>query len=319
MSDRILVASAPVVPSVATPTAAPSLAPFDPTPGKKSHYVYILPTLDGTRAKIGWSRTPLMRISGLINTYPEIDLTRSTLIAVDTQRIEPILHTVFGKFRRADERRNDGFTEWFIGDLTDDVIACCQWIANQRGCHYAITRNLAELIQAHRLVYPNAGKIKPRITRDERRIRCHEAIRQATEEALARADEVIGRLDEKVFDGVIHHRGDDYLVRTICRADEPEPWAPHVVLGATAWGEGLLELSFLRLGGENARYYFRVLDRYPFHPINQDEGYELFRIIHQGHRPAEAAPITQAAEVIRRYADTLARIDPSSLRTSLIY
>lgn len=284
------------------------------------HHVYILPSHDRTRVKIGHSRVPLGRISDLLDNHPEIDLSRAALIQVDSPRIERVLHTVFESCRDPLEERVDGYTEWFSGDLVDDVVDFCQTIARKR-CdhHYSVQRNLEPAINAYRSANPQLNLGKPSTTPERPRSHGADLLGRLTDEALDRVDDLIAQLRKQAFDGVLSHGGCDYLVRTVRRYNEPEVWHVDSRFATTAWGQEVLNTAFVRLEEEPALYLFRLLDYYPFHQIDLRTGYEIFRVIDTRPRPPEAAPITQASQAFRQYVDTLDRLLPEQLQTPLLY
>lgn len=284
-------------------------------------FVYLLPTLDRNRVKIGRSRVPLDRISSLLATHPEIDLTRAALIEVDSNRLESALHTVFERHRSPLEDHVDGYTEWFDGDLVDDVIDFCQLIADKRrGCLYPVLRNLESTLHAYRLANPSSSGERAAATEKTRQISRIEIRREFIDKALAHVDNLIDQLTEKELDGVMLYGGTEYVVRTVRRDEEPEIWQPGADdFSSTDWGQRLLDTAYVRLAEGWAMCYFRILCFYPFHAIDQQRGYEIYRILHDADRTGDAEPAARALEAFRPFLDTLPRISPSDLRTSLKY
>ena len=80
-----------------------------------------------------------------------------------------------------------------------------------------------------------------------------------------------------------------------------------------------MDSAYVRLAEGWAMCHFRILCFYPFHAIDRQRGYEIYRIIHDAVRTGEAEPVAKALEAFRPFLDTLLRLSPSDLRTSLKY
>jgi hypothetical protein len=100
--------------------------------------------------------------------YPEIDMTRSVIVAVDDHRVEKALHTAFGKRRQSLGGRKDGHTEWFQGDFLDEALSLVRVIAAHRETTYPEFRNVDVLLRDYLARNPNAGQRPPRRSKAER-------------------------------------------------------------------------------------------------------------------------------------------------------
>lgn len=245
-----------------------------------SHDVYILPTHDRSRAKIGRTRngTPLDRIATLSCTYPEIDLSRAAIVEVDTHKIEKVVHIAFGPRRDQQPCRRDGFSEWFSGDIVDEVLSFLEIVAARRGTEYRVTRNIDAMIQEHRARNPQIGVRATRPTKaelDQRTACVKDALRDGV---LGRTKAVIDRLGERAFDSVLTHDNRRYLCRTIERTVEPECWLADDHYRVSDWGQSLVALAdvALRVDGGNGRW--RFLDLPAFVPVDSNHGLESYLI-----------------------------------------
>lgn len=257
--------------------APPILSSSDaPTAGRP--YVYILPTLDRTRIKIGRSIDPLDRISGLLNVYPEIDIARAVIVGVDTHRIETVLHTIFESRRQKLPNRLDGYTEWFNGDFIDEVIELCHHVASYRGVSYWITPNVETHLQTYRERNPLAGLRSPRLTRAQSQARQIEISRQMADIAIESAVQFIEVLMEREFDGLVCHQGRYYLVRTVCRREEPECWNEVATMPVSAWGQRLLRAGEVSIHVDGGSCCFRFLKTPVFKAQDDLHGIETYRL-----------------------------------------
>lgn len=242
------------------------------------HHVYFLPTFDNTEVKIGYSADPLDRIAGLSNIYRNIDLSRAVILNVDTRRVETILHSVFGMRREPLEKRADGYTEWFKGDLLDEVVAFAQQVAQRRGTAYPVFRNVDCLLQEYRAQNPHAGERAPRLTRGERQARAENAPHLLREAILDRTLEFINVLYEGDFDTIVRHGGHAYLTRTVYRQQEPECWAQKGGHAGSHWGRRLAQQALVSVCVDGGSCAFHLLSFSTFVPLDEAHGHEYFRI-----------------------------------------
>lgn len=241
-------------------------------------HVYLLPTEDNTRLKIGRSLNPLDRIAGLATQYPEIDLGRSVIVAVDSPRIESVLHTVFGKLRQAPQTRKDGCTEWFAGDITEEVLALLAVIALRRDTEYPVFHGVDALMRHHLARNPNAGQRAPRLTKRERLARVPVIQASLREVITEQTHRFLDVLWERPFDNIVRFEGYSYLARGVWRGEEPECWHPDRGARGSEWGQRLAEMGRIsaRVDGGSAMF---GLIRYPiFSAIGEHEGREYFQI-----------------------------------------
>jgi len=253
-----------------------SLSPALPPIGQP--YVYVLPTDDYQRIKIGRSRDPLDRIAGLVNIYPEIELARSVIIGVDSQSIEPVLHVIFGLRRWKLTPRRDGYTEWFRGDFADEVVDLCHTIADYRGCRYPVFHNVGALLQAYREVNPFAGMRLPRATRAEREASRLIVNQRLSKLAIEHARNFIEVLGERTFDRVIRQGETYFLVRNICRVAEPECWEAGNDSRGSAWSRRLLQAAQANIRVGSSVCLFRFLKAPSVELFNERQGREIYRI-----------------------------------------
>lgn len=262
------------------------------TPLPAIHHVYVLPTYDRSRAKIGRTRNgvPFDRITTLACTYPEIDLSGAVIVEVDTHKIEQVLHIAFGPRRERQGRRRDGFNEWFQGDIVDEALTFLEAVGARRGTEYRVIRNVDALIQAHRARNPQLGVRPARPTdaeRDQRALVAEGALRNA---ALGGAEAVVGRLGERQFESVVTYGTRRYLARVVDRATEPECWSPEGFHRVSNWGQTLVALAdvAVTVEGGNGRWRFLVLPE--FVAIDANHGREYYRI-------PESAPCVASEDV----------------------
>ncbi|MBD5804531.1 T5orf172 domain protein [Azoarcus sp. Aa7] len=251
-------------------------------------HVYVLPTRDGTRIKIGRSRNPLDRIAGLITIYPDIDLGHAVVVAVDCHRIETVLHTVFDLRRRAQAERKDGYTEWFDGNFVEEALALLEAVASHRGTTYPVFRGVETLVADYVMKNPNAGLRAPRMTNAERNAR-RPIVEALLREALVeRAQRIVDLLDERTFDAVVRHRNGTYLVRTIRREEEPECWLADGTFQVSEWGKALVTLADADMQVDGGKCRIRMLDLPCFVSADADHGQEFYRI--NRDEPSDEAP-----------------------------
>lgn len=238
------------------------------------HHVYFLPTLDNAEVKIGYSADPLDRIADLVNVYRNIDLSRAVILNVDTRRVETILHSVFGMRREPLEKRADGYTEWFKGDLLDEAVTFAQQVAHHRGVEYPVFDNVDRLLQEYRIQNPHAGERAPRLTRAEQEARAENAPHLLREAILVRTLEFINALYEGDFDAIVLHGGHAYLTRTVYRQQEPECWAH----AGSHWGRRLAQQALVSVCVDGGSCTFHLLSFASFVPLDDSYGHEYFRI-----------------------------------------
>lgn len=255
--------------------------PFSPKkllPVVGQPHIYLLPTLDNTQVKIGYSVDPLDRIAGLANVYRNIDLSRAVILNVDTRRVETILHSVFGMRREPLNKRVDGYTEWFKGDILGRAVAFAQQIAHHRGVEYPVFSNVDLLLQEYRVQNPHAGERAPRLTQAERQVRAENAPHLLREAILDRTLEFINTLYEGDFDAIVHHAGQAYLTRTVYRQQEPECWEQTGGHASSHWGHHLAEQALINVHVDGGSCAFHLLSFSTFVPLDDSHGHEYFRI-----------------------------------------
>lgn len=254
-------------------TPATSTAPI-----AGQQYIYVLPTVDRSMVKIGRSNDPLDRIAVLLNTYPDIDLSRSVIVGVDTHRIEAVLHAIFSHRRMKLNKRSDGHTEWFCGDICDEVLELAQRIAQHRGIEYPVIRNVDRLLHDYRAKNPNAGKRAPRLTQVEHKIRTPHIEARLSEAIHERTQRVIVEMIHGGIDAITEHGGNSYLSRFVFRNQEPECWRPDGGHRSSDWGRQLAELAYINVAVDGGSCTFRLVKQPVFVPLNMDQGCEYFRI-----------------------------------------
>lgn len=289
----------------------------------RTHHVYILPTHDRSRAKIGRTRNgaPLDRITTLACTYPEIDLPGAVIVEVDTHKIEQVLHIAFGPRRDRQGRRRDGFSEWFLGDIVEEALTFLESVAARRGTEYRVIRNIDGLIQAHRARNPQLGVRSARPTDAERDQRALVAERELRIASLGGAEAVIGRLGERQFDSVVTYGTRRYLSRLVERATEPECWSPEGSHRISDWGQALVALADVAVTVEGGSGRWRFLDLPEFVAIDARHGREYYRIPDSaGDANDDADPLLDRAarqaleEAIAHLPVTVAASDPTRRR-----
>lgn len=246
----------------------------------RTHHVYILPTHDRSRAKIGRTRNgaPLDRITTLACTYPEIDLSGAVIVEVDTHKIEQVLHIAFGPRRERQGRRRDGFSEWFLGDIIEEALTFLQAVAGRRGTEYPVIRNVEALIQAHRARNPQIEVRAARLTHAEQEQRAAAAEAALRNGALAGAMAVIHRLEERQLETVVTYDNRRYLSRIVRRETEPECWSTEGADRVSAWGQALVALADVAVTVEGGSGRWRFLDLPEFMAIDATHGREYYRI-----------------------------------------
>jgi len=247
-----------------------------PTPVRGQPHVYLLPTQDRTRLKIGRSIDPLERIAELTRVYPEIDLSRSVILGVDAKIVEKILHAVFEPLRLQLSKRRDGSSEWFVGDFVDEVIDFCQHIAHHRRASYTIIRDLSVLLREHFSQRRTAGMTAPatakRDSNSPRQPAC------LAELAIFKAREFVKTLQERRFDEIVVQNNAYFLVRTIRRNDEPECWKPTPWPQASEWGLRLLRSATIKGWIDGGSFVTHLIQIPSFRQQNSERGLEYYRI-----------------------------------------
>ncbi|MBS0542637.1 MAG: GIY-YIG nuclease family protein [Proteobacteria bacterium] len=289
----------------------------------RAHHVYILPTHDRSRAKIGRTRNgaPLDRITTLACTYPEIDLSSAVIVEVDTHKIEQILHIAFGPRRDRQGRRRDGFSEWFQGDIVEEALTFLETVAARRGTEYRVTRSIDGLIQAHRARNPQLGVRPARPTDAERDQRALVAEGELRNAALAGAEAVVDRLGERQFDSVLSYDNRRYLSRIVRRETEPECWSTEGAHRVSDWGQALVALADVAVTVEGGSGRWRFLDLPEFVATDATHGREYYRIPESvGDANDEADPLLDRdarralEEAIAHLPVTVAASDPTRRR-----
>jgi len=254
-------------------------ASFDSFPLESGRpYVYILATTDRQRIKIGRSLDPLDRITGLINLYPGIDLARSAIIAVDTLRIELILHIVFSERRQKLAEPCDGYTEWFEGDFGEDVIAFCHRIAHHRGVDFAVVRNIDSVIQRYRQHNPMAGLRSPRLTHAQRQAAFPRVLESLTKSVTEQTERFLEILSESKFDAILCNEDRYFLVRTVHRNATLEDGASDPTIQPAAWRSRLLDAAQFSVRVEGASCCFHLLKPPTVEPLDEHRAREYYRI-----------------------------------------
>lgn len=243
-----------------------------------TNHVYLLPTSDCTLLKIGRSIDPLDRIAGLARIYPEIDLARAVIVAVDSHRIETVLHTIFGLRREIRPIRTDGYTEWFSGDCLNEALNVLNTIASHRGAEYRIIRNVDSLLNDYLTQHPNAGQRAPRLTNAERSARAEQAKVRMREAAIEHAQCLCDRIAESDFDSLVRCGGEAYLARTVLKCDAPECWCPQTGYRGSIWGKRFAESSMANLEVDGAKCLFHMLNPPIFGALDEAQGREYFQI-----------------------------------------
>ena len=283
MSIAIQGASAPAQPSASHLPASIQSTAIDA--GRP--YVYVLPRKDFSGVKIGRSIDPLERIAGLLNIYPEIDLSRAVILSVDSLRIESVLHTVFESRREKLPVRKDGYTEWFNGDFVDEVVDFCQRIAQHRGRRIEIITDIERHLQEYRRRNLLAGTRAPRLTREQaqaRRIATHREMNDLASESAVR---FIEALSEKAFDGVVIHREQYFLVRTVHRQTEPECWLQSAMTPISDWSRKFVQAAQVSIHVDGGTCRFNFVKTPTFEAQDDRHGIEIYRL---SQSPVEADP-----------------------------
>lgn len=260
-----------------------NLLPFNPRQSGSlieagGQSVYFLATLDRSQVKIGRSVAPLRRIHGLRCLYPDIDLTRSAIVAVDDHRLEKVLHTAFGKRRQTRSGKKDGHTEWFKGDIVEQAVALAHVIATHRETRYPEFRGVDRLVADYLKRNPEVAQRTQRLSKAERLTKTMNAEAQLVERVLSRTQEFIDLLDERVFDAVVHRDGQTYLARMVHRDAEPECWLPDGAHRMSDWGRRLCGLGLINEKIDGTSCLFYLLDCASFVPQGLMSGIEYYRI-----------------------------------------
>lgn len=242
------------------------------------HYVYILPLQDGSRLKIGRSVDPLDRIAGLVNVYPSIDLSRAAILAVDTPRIETVLHSVFEPRRLTLPERADGYTEWFSGNFVDEALAFAQQVAVQRGREYPVYRQVDTLLQSYRAYHPHAGQQAPRLTKRERQARLPFIEARLREMIIEQTHRFLDVLWERPFDHIVHFEGRSFLARGVWRGEEPECWHSDRSARGSDWGQQLAQKARITARVDDSSALFGLIGHPIFAATTDHDGREYFEI-----------------------------------------
>lgn len=253
-----------------------SVSPLQTRPVRGQPHVYLLATKDRTRLKIGRSIDPLERIAELCRVYPEVDLSRSVILAVDAKIVEKILHDVFQPYRLALSPRRDGSTEWFVGDFADEVVDFCQRIARHREANYSVIRNLPILLQEHFSQRQTTEITKPAPAKRDSRLSAQPVC--LTELATYQARQFVKTLQERQFDEIVVQNKGYFLVRTVRRNDEPECWKPAPWLRASDWGLKLLGAGMINGRSDGASFFAQLIQIPNFQRHNSEWGQEYYRL-----------------------------------------
>lgn len=254
------------------------------TPVRGQPHVYLLPTQDRTRLKIGRSIDPIERIAELTRVYPEIDLARSVILAVDAKIVEKILHAVFEPFRLPLSQRRDGSTEWFIGDFADEVVDFCMRIAHHRKVSYSVIRELPVLLREHFSQRRLTETTTPApAKRNSRSLYQHACL---PELATFQARQFVKTLQERQFDEIVVQKNAYFLVRTVRRNDEPECWYPKPWPQASNWGLKLLGAATVKARFDGNFFVSEFIEIPTFRQQNSEWGQEYYRL---ERGPAEIA------------------------------
>jgi len=232
-------------------------------------HVYILPTLDRTRYKIGRSDNPLSRIAELKRVYRDIDLARAVVIEVDSDSIEGVLHGAFAPFRLRLPDEVDGRTEWFAGDNVDEVVELCQHLARHRRAEYKVVRGLPPL--------PKTKEEELSVRRRRRRLlSANPAI--VARVAESQAGIFLQTLNERKFDEMVIRGGHHFLVRTVERENEPECWAVRSHSDASHWGWKLVRAAQVQVSDAGVSFHAQFISTPGFVARDSSVGRESFRL-----------------------------------------
>jgi len=251
-----------------------------------THRVYILTTADETQSKVGRTESEYGRVVAMKYRYPEIDLSRSAIVEVDSHQIEKALHIAFAPRRQPRASRGDGFTEWFRGNLVDEAIEFLEIVAACRGVTYRVTRNIDALIREQRLPMPRFVERAPRLSAAERSARAEQATIRMREAAVEHGQQIGDRIAESGFDSLVRCGDYAYVARTVLRANAPECWDPKTGYHGSIWGRHFADSSMADLQVEGASCRFHLLNPPVFGAIDDAHGREYFRIC-QGRPVAE--------------------------------
>lgn len=245
-------------------------------PVRGQPHVYLLATKDRTRLKIGRSIDPLERIAELCRVYPEVDLSRSVILAVDAKIVEKILHDVFQPYRLALSPRRDGSTEWFVGDFADEVVDFSLRIARHRETNYSVIRNLPILLQEHFSQRQTTEITKPAPAKRDSRLSAQSVC--LTEFATYQAHQFVKTLQERQFDEIVVQNKGYFLVRMVRRTDEPECWQPTPWPHASDWGLKLLRSATIKGWADGASFFAQLIQIPSFRRHNSEWGQEYYRL-----------------------------------------
>lgn len=244
-------------------------------------HVYFLPWFDDSRFKIGYSDNPLDRFCTLRPIYPEIDFSRAVVVAVDTRRIETVLHNVFSSRRENLPRRRDGSTEWFRGAFLDEALDFLGTIAAHRGTQYTAYRNVDALLSDYLTGNPAAGQRAPRRTAAEREARVPLLLRELSSAVIERTVQAIRDLRQYEFESITRCGTRYYLVRRVLRRFEPDAWQIEWPREACQRSLQVLADTRVEVRVDGASCNFALLSSPIFTPIDANVGHEYY-VIGQG-------------------------------------
>ncbi len=244
-----------------------------------SDFVYLLALANPDRYKIGRSANPRERITFLKGIYSEIDLSRSMILRVDSRRIESVLHAVFETRGQEMPEKTDGYTEWFSGDIAEEVIDFCQRIAHHRGCQYQVKRGLEAAIEDYRR---RSSAIRPErqcLNRMEKIEQSRRDEREICRRSVAQTRTFLDFLAERRLDCVLRD-GDQYqLVRTVHRSAEPECWQHESGFWASLWSQRLHGVSLVSCVVGTGGGAFRLIDSVSFTALDDTTGMETIHLM----------------------------------------
>ena len=287
------------------------------TPVAVRPYLYALVKADQSQLKIGRSTNPLERISYLKGIYPEIDLSESLLIAVDDPRIEKVLHTIFEARGVTLPEKKEGYTEWFDGDIRDDLIVVCQLIARHRRCKYPVLRGLDSVIEDYQQRANNFRKRQQVLNAAGREKKRRQEQREMCRQAVEKTQTFLDILDEHPIDGV-HQDGECFqLVRTVSSAEEPECWSAKSPLWASAWSNRLHSAGKVKVSAGESFGFFLIVLTASFEALDDDFGQETIELTQSPQSGARSGhrivlPRRLAFRAIRKTLAGLPVIDRNS-------
>jgi len=237
-------------------------------------HVYALPTMDRSRIKIGRSVDPIRRIVDLTRVYSDIDLSRSVVVGVDTHNVESLLHTVFEPFRMQLPECADGYTEWFAGDLVDDVVDLCQQIAHHRKTEYLVIRDVPNHVEHYR---PEAlEKVTLTLAKKPRKISPPINPAGFGELTESHTKLFLRTLREQKFDEILSRRGRYALVRSVSRENEPECWLRSNRSFGSDWGWRLVRAGRISYRFDGDSHVTHLISSPAFVPKDAIRGCEYY-------------------------------------------